>query len=1228
MTDRTVRVRLDLDNSGAHRGAAQSERDFRQIAQAAVAAGAEQQNAFQRAAAASTSAMERTAAVARTSGRATQESVQATSASLFRLAATAEELPATFSSAASVSSRALGEVATAASAAAARTTGGLADISAAALGTSQALARTSAVTVNLSTAAAEAMGRLGGAAGAAFGEVTAAAAPAAAATARVGAVAAEIPAALRSAAAAQAALLAQVTAAGTRSSLAIGQTSSALTAANLAATRGVEQLSLASRLALSQAAAAAGVVTAEVAAAQATLFGRAGLAASGWAATVRAQSASAATALVTAGESGEKTFKAMRTGGLLMLGIFAAMSYEAAKFEKAMSGVGAVADATAGQMVQLRAAALEAGRATSFTASQAADAEAELARAGVSVADILGGALRGALSLAAAGQLSLSEAATVAAQSMNTFGLRGKDVAHVADVLAAGANKSAADVHGLGEAMRMGGLLAHQTGLRFEDTVGTLAAFADHALIGSDAGTSLKTMLQRLTPQSTEAANMMDQLGFSAYDAQGQFVGLTELARRMQRSFSDLTPEARNSAMGVIFGSDAVRAATILYEQGAKGIDTYRSAVDDSGAAARTAGTQLDNLAGDLEALRGSLEVALIESGTKANEVIRDMVQWLTRLVNAYSELPGWAQETAAGVLAIGGALTVMAAGLLLVLPRIAAFQTSVATLSATMPGLAAAATTSARFLTGPWGLAIAGGIAALTIFGAQHKTATTSVEGLTEAVKADSGAIGDNSRQYVINSLQKSGAMAAAKKLGIDMKDLTDATLGHEDALTRVNAAMDQFTKLPMDQMGTKIKGAFGEGKEGFASWTSAMDLVHGSIGDVSKGLDDAKAAYVLEGEAAGGAASSTAKFGSTTEKTADQVHDTRTELEKFTDKLDQLNGVNISAMQANIAVQSSFADLTKAAKEGGTSLDITTEKGRAVKSALLDAAEAAQKHAEAVAKQTGSTEQANVVLAQDVEALKRVMTQAGFNEEQINSLIGTYARLPPVAETKVTAPGVLQTIADMERARRAVENVPPGKTVTMQALTGEAEKELKALGYSVEHLPSGSVKVTVPTNDAMNQTAAIQASINNLKGKTIAVHINAGMILPENREANGGIVGYANGGITAAANGLDTRQAGFASSAILWAEAGREAYIPMDPAKRGRSTALLGQVASEFGLQLLPTARDLIPTRGLSAPSSTATASGGDRITNITLNGAGQSREEQLADLARRLAFVDVGG
>jgi TP901 family phage tail tape measure protein len=594
VTDRTVNVRLNVDNSGARRTVTQSEQDYRRLGQAATAAGAQQQEAFQRAATVSQRAMERTAAVAQASGRATQESVRATSTSMGRLAAAAEEIPGTFSSASAVSQRAMQGIASSATAAASAVvtaeTRMTEATAAAASGAQTSLAQRlvagqaliaqqatlSAATASSATAQTSAMARAAAGAQSTATGMT-----------RLAVTTQAVPEAFISTAAAVARATASMATSATSASAAVVAAEGRMSAATAAAATGT-QLSLASRLALGEALIAQQTGLAAATAAHTSALGR----------------------LTTAATGAEKSYRGVRTGGLLMLAMFAAASVTAARFEKAMSAVRSVAiDANASLATQtqqfeaLRTAALDAGRDTVFSASQAAEAETELARAGVSVADIIGGGLKGALSLAAAGQLSLAEAAVVSAQAMNTFSLKGKDVTHIADVLAAGANKSAADVHGLGEALRMGGLLAHQTGLSLEDTVGTLSAFADHALIGSDAGTSLKTMLQRLTPQSTEAANMMDQLNFSAYDAQGNFVGLTELARRLQSSFSNLTPEARNSAMGVIFGSDAVRAATILYEQGAAGIDHYRKQVDDNGAAARMAAIQMDNLAGDLQYL-------------------------------------------------------------------------------------------------------------------------------------------------------------------------------------------------------------------------------------------------------------------------------------------------------------------------------------------------------------------------------------------------------------------------------------------------------------------------------------------------------------------------------------------------------------------------------------------------------------------------------------------------
>jgi TP901 family phage tail tape measure protein len=115
----------------------------------------------------------------------------------------------------------------------------------------------------------------------------------------------------------------------------------------------------------------------------------------------------------------------------------AATRSSAADFDKSMSAVAAATHAPKDQIDQLRAAAIQAGKDTQYSATEAADGITELSKAGVSTASILNGGLKGALSLAAAGQLSVGEAAETAASAMTQFKLSGDQMPHVADLLAA-----------------------------------------------------------------------------------------------------------------------------------------------------------------------------------------------------------------------------------------------------------------------------------------------------------------------------------------------------------------------------------------------------------------------------------------------------------------------------------------------------------------------------------------------------------------------------------------------------------------------------------------------------------------------------------------------------------------------------------------------------------------------------------------------------------------------
>ncbi|MFB7288972.1 phage tail tape measure protein [Actinacidiphila glaucinigra] len=776
---------------------------------------------------------------------------------------------------------------------------------------------------------------------------------------------------------------------------------------------------------------------------------------------------------------------------------FAVAAASAAKFDKALSNVRAVTGASARDMEKLRAAALDAGKTTSFTATEAANAEAELARAGISVADITGGALKGSLALAASGQLDLAEAATISAQAMNTFGLKGADVTHIADVLSAGANKSAADVHGLGESLRMGGLLAHQTGLSIEETVGTLSAFADHALIGSDAGTSLKVMLQRLVPQSVEAQGMMDKLGFSAYDAQGQFVGLTELSARMKTSFSKLTPEARNAAFATIFGSDAVRSATILYELGAKGIDKYVQSVDDQGAAGRMAAIQTDNLIGDLERLRGAIEVALIEGGSAATGALRDMTRWITNLVNAYSSLPPELQQGVTLFAGIAGAVGLVAAAALLLIPRIAAVRTELAAM-----GVTAARTRAAMTALGRASVIIA----ALTAisYGAEKvrdafKDAPPSVSKMANAL-VDLGRNGKVSGEVLKvfgNDLDRFGEIVQRVAHPDWQKRATDVvdtlTFGLTKGMGEAGVSLDEAHEA-LDSLDQSLAGLVSSGNadtasksfkaladEAIRNGTSADKLLT-LLPNYSDALAELDTQSQLTGEGQ-------REMSEDVLLTKTQLQQTAEAAEQLTDSLKLLNGINIDAAEKEISFRQSLDSLSEAVKENGRSLDVTSEKGQAVKGAFLDAAKAAMEHAASVAEQKNSVEAGNKVLRKDIGLLKERMTQLGFSKDAIAALVAQYGQLPPKTDTEVKAE-IDGAVANLATVQEKLRNTK-GKSVTVSALTSKAETALKGLGFKVTHMKNGKVSISIPTGTPLSAVQAIQRAIDNMTGTRLGIGV-----------------------------------------------------------------------------------------------------------------------------------------
>ena len=353
---------------------------------------------------------------------------------------------------------------------------------------------------------------------------------------------------------------------------------------------------------------------------------------------------------------------ALITSGLTAAGLAAAAFgvasiKMAADFDQQMSTVQANTGATGAELDQLRQAAIEAGASTVYSASESADAINDLGKAGMSVTDILSGGLTGALNLAASDGMAVGDAAEYMANALSMFHLSGSQASQVADTLAAGAGKAVGNVSDFGEALNNCGAQANSFGMSIQETTGVLSLFAQNGTIGAEAGTQLNSMLMKLAAPSNDAAATMKELGISAYDASGNFVGMANFAGQLQKAEKNLTQEQRNQANATIFGSYAIKAANYLYDAGEKGVRNWTKAVSESGYAAEQAAAKNNNLKGDLENLSGSMESLMISIGEGAQGPLRKLVQGLDTLVDSFASLPAGAQQTIIVMAALGGVL-------------------------------------------------------------------------------------------------------------------------------------------------------------------------------------------------------------------------------------------------------------------------------------------------------------------------------------------------------------------------------------------------------------------------------------------------------------------------------------------------------------------------------------------------------------------------------------------
>jgi TP901 family phage tail tape measure protein len=751
--------------------------------------------------------------------------------------------------------------------------------------------------------------------------------------------------------------------------------------------------------------------------------------------------------------------------GLGLVGMAGYAVNAALKFDKSMSAVKAATHGSAAEMDQLRKAALQAGQDTQYSATGAADAITELSKAGVATADILNGGLNGALSLAAAGQLEVGEAAEIAASAMTQFKLKGKDIPHVADLLAAAAGKAQGTVHDMGAALNQAGLIAAQTGLSIEETTGGLAAFASAGLMGSDAGTSFKQMLLMLQAPSEKSKNLMEELGISLYDSSGQFVGLTAFAGQLQTALKDLTPEARAAAMAQIFGADATRAASIMYEQGSSGVQQWIDKVNDAGYAQETAALLTDNLAGDIERLKGSIETMAIQAGSASNGGLRQLVQVLEGIVDGIASLPSFVTSSATILAGVGGAAALLAAGWVKSRRGMAEFRSE---LESTGPSGERAArglekVTSAATKAG---LVFAGLQAAGAIVKQFQDDLKPQVEAMATGLEkyASGGKLAGEASRVLGDDLKDlkvgfdfladsdNGRRKAVKNIQDGLEGLVPGLEGTNTSLTKtreritsMDAALAQMAQsgnaTAANQVFQKLAAELATGgvsmeefRKQFPQYAAALEVAGKATGDAAAKTDGL-------GKSLEGAADKQEEFKTATDAAAAAADGQREALSQLADMMKAETNPVFGLINAQEKLAEAQTNASKATKEHG-------KNSKEAKAANRDLAVAA------IDLQAAVGALGNSFNGKMTPALRDTLKAAGLTDAKIKNLEGQFKSAKKAAdaydgkyEAKSSAPGAKQAKVDLDKAYTAANGFA-GPYAAKASAPGakQAEAQLKA--------------------------------------------------------------------------------------------------------------------------------------------------------------------------------------
>ena len=322
-----------------------------------------------------------------------------------------------------------------------------------------------------------------------------------------------------------------------------------------------------------------------------------------------------------------------------VVGLGAAAVKTAADFDAEMSKVAAISGATGEDFDALREKAREMGSKTKFSASEAGEAMEYMAMAGWKTNDMLGG-IEGIMNLAAASGESLATTSDIVTDALTAFGMSAQDSGHFADILAAASSNANTNVSMMGETFKYAAPIAGALGFSAEDTAEAIGLMANAGIKGSQAGTSLRTIMNNLAGDVKICGANIGEVSIATTNADGSMRDLSDILADCRVAFSGLTESEQAAAAETLVGKNAMSGFLALMNTAPADIDKLSSAIANcDGTAENMAETMQDNLAGQLTILKSQLEELAISFGEILMPAIRSIVSAVQGFVDRLNSM-------------------------------------------------------------------------------------------------------------------------------------------------------------------------------------------------------------------------------------------------------------------------------------------------------------------------------------------------------------------------------------------------------------------------------------------------------------------------------------------------------------------------------------------------------------------------------------------------------------